>query len=150
MADVKFTPGPWRISNCDVKPTTYNDGRRFLEVLAGDQIRSPHIRSLQGYIDCGGTSVCHIQHGPREANANLIAASPDLYDALDQVMTGGNHLASILVNRVGADFAERFPPEMEPEDALRTLCATDQYDVWCCWREIMLARPALAKARGES
>lgn len=77
------------------------------------------------------------------------AASPDMYDALESVMVGGNHLASILLDKVGPDFAERFPPDMEPQDALRILCATTEYNVWSCWREIMLARAALAKARGQ-
>jgi len=76
------TPGPWRIANCDVHPTEGDDGRRFLDIIAGPEVRSPYEPMVSGFIDCGGMSICQVQHGPREANANLIAASPDLYAAL--------------------------------------------------------------------
>lgn len=66
-------------------------------------------------------------------------------DALERTMIGGNHLATVLIGQLGAGFAERYPPEMDPQDALRTLCATDTYEIWCCWRAIMLARASINK-----
>lgn len=81
-----------------------------------------------------------------------IAATPPSPDpatiereALERTMIGGNHLATVLIGQLGAGFAERYPPEMDPQDALRTLCATDTYEIWCCWRAIMLARASINK-----
>lgn len=56
------------------------------------------------------------------------------------VLRGGNHLSSVLIRRVGADFAERFPPDTDPESVLRLLGATDEFDIWCAWSAIMLHR----------
>jgi hypothetical protein len=72
--------------------------------------------------------------------AHITAERDGLRIALDLTMLGGNHLANILIQKVGADFSERFPPDMDPQDALRRLCATTEYDVWCCWADIMQAR----------
>lgn len=60
------------------------------------------------------------------------------------VLTGGNHLASILIRQLGGDFSEKYPPDLDPESALRSLCATDTYDIWCAWAAIMNARNAAA------
>lgn len=61
-----------------------------------------------------------------------------LLAALHRVIVGGNHLATYKTNR--------WPdPETDPQDALRILCATQEFDMWCCWREIMLARAVLAR-----
>ena len=68
-------------------------------------------------------------------------------EALERVLIGGNHLATVLIKNVGADFADKCPPDMEHEDALRILCATDEYEIWCCWNAIMNAREALAELR---
>ena len=62
------------------------------------------------------------------------------------VLTGGNHLAKLLVHKLGPDFAERCPPDMDPQDALHFLHATPEYDVWCCWSAIMRFRAALPEA----
>lgn len=58
----------------------------------------------------------------------------------DVVLRGGNHLASVLIGRVGADFAERFPPDTCPDSVLHRLGATDEFDIWCAWSAIMLHR----------
>ena len=61
--------------------------------------------------------------------------------ALDGVMVGGNHLATILPNN--------FPQaETEPLIALETMGYGYDYEVWCCWRSIMLARTTLAELTG--
>lgn len=72
-----------------------------------------------------------------------------LREALDGVMIGGNHLATILVHKVGDNFAFHYPPDMDPQEALRTLCATTEYDVWCCWAAIMRARATLTQGEGK-
>jgi len=76
------------------------------------------------------------------SQAQTIAA---LRSALESVMVGGNHLANMLIGQIGAGFAESFPPDMDHETALRQLCATDAYAVWCCWRAMMNARAALSQ-----
>lgn len=68
------------------------------------------------------------------------ARMEQLEGALERALTGGNHLANVLIRNIGPDFADKYPPDMPPEEALRWLCATDTYDVWCCWSAIMQAR----------
>jgi hypothetical protein len=76
--------------------------------------------------------------------------SGELREAWDRVMVGGNHLANVLIAKLGPYFPSKWPPEMHPEEAIRTLCATVEYDVWCCWRAIMLSRQALASTPSSS
>ena len=62
--------------------------------------------------------------------------------ALDGIMVGGNHLAVWL--------PDNHPPvDVEPLVALEKIGAGVSYDVWCCWRSIMLARTILAELKGE-
>lgn len=68
-------------------------------------------------------------------------------EVLECTLIGGNHLATVLIKNIGADFADKCPPDMEHEDALRILCATDEYEVWCCWAAIMNAKEALAELK---
>lgn len=63
--------------------------------------------------------------------------------ALKSMLIGGNHLANVLIGRLGPGFAKEFPPTREPDEALRLMGAGDDYEVWCCWRAIMLARNGL-------
>ena len=65
MADVKFTPGPWEA--CD--PGDYGDFDGESRVVLGNDMRIAVVHWHEG--DCRA-----------DANARLIAASPDLYDAL--------------------------------------------------------------------
>lgn len=67
-----------------------------------------------------------------------------LQGAMDIVTVGGNHLAAILIKNLGPDFHEKWPFDMDPQDALRTLCATDNFDVWCCWSSIKRATTNLS------
>jgi hypothetical protein len=75
----------------------------------------------------------------------LRAQRDQLLAALNLVMVGGNHLANVLIGRLGGGFAAKFPPDLDHEIALRKLGATDEYDVWCCWAAIMTARAAVEK-----
>lgn len=63
---------------------------------------------------------------------------------IENMLIGGNHLANVLIGKLGASFSEVWPFDMDHEDALRTLCATDEYEVWCCWSAMMRAREALS------
>lgn len=65
----------------------------------------------------------------------------------ERVAIGGNHLANVLIARLGGDFTDRFPLGM-PHQKVReeigkagheTLMDDDLYDVWCCWNAIMLS-----------
>jgi len=67
-----------------------------------------------------------------------------LRELLDRVMVGGNHLANVLIGKLGGGFADRYPPSMDAHDALEAIGANDEYEVWCCWRAIMQARAALS------
>lgn len=57
------------------------------------------------------------------------------------VLIGGNHLANVLIGRLGPGFADRFPPD-HPVGYAATEMDQDTYDVWCCWAAIMRARDA--------
>lgn len=70
----------------------------------------------------------------------LEAREAELVEALDSVMVGGNHLALL----IGTDHP---PFTTEPFAALEHYGASDTYEIWCCWRSIMLARATLAKHR---
>lgn len=71
----------------------------------------------------------------------------------NDVMVGGNHLASCLIGSLGGGFAAKFPPSMNSTDALHAIVSISTYDVWCCWKSIMNARDEITKAeailRGE-
>jgi chromosome segregation ATPase len=77
----------------------------------------------------------------RVAIMRLEAKLAKAVEALESVMVGGNHLAILL--------PDTFPPaETKPLDALEIMGAGDSYEVWCCWRSIMLARATLAELTG--
>lgn len=80
------------------------------------------------------------------SHAALRQRVKELEEALDLTMIGGNHLANVLIKNLGATFPERTPYDMAPDDALRIICATDNYDIWCCWSALMRAR-ALSGAK---
>lgn len=73
----KFTPGPWNVSefNCD-------------EIVCSKKITSP----THDYMGRKFNAICNIDDNEyihyfddevKEANANLIAAAPDMYEALE-------------------------------------------------------------------
>lgn len=82
---------------------------------------------------------------PSETVAKLRAREEKLRRALDGVMIGGNHLASMLLSWLGAS-EDKFPPfTTDPKDAQKIIEDPNIYDGWVCWRAIMLARAALAE-----
>lgn len=67
MSEAKFTPGPWEV--CD--PGDYGDFDGESRVVLGNDMRIAVVHWHEGDY-----------RAENDANANLIAASPDLYDAL--------------------------------------------------------------------
>lgn len=83
-----------------------------------------------------------------ERDAALTQAT-EMWGALESVMIGGNHLASMLLNWLGAG-EEKFPPSTSTlDEARKAIDDTNLYDGWVCWRAIMLARAALNHSPGE-
>lgn len=70
MSDVKFTPGPWEA--CD--PGDYGDFDGESRVVLGNDMRIAVVHWHEGDY-----------RAENDANANLIAASPGLYDALQKL-----------------------------------------------------------------
>jgi hypothetical protein len=68
---------------------------------------------------------------PREVRQGLV-----------EVLTGGNHLASVLINRLGAG-PENFPVYETPIEIAQELLVGDTWDIWIGWRSIMRLRNAL-------
>lgn len=64
-----YTPGPWRVSGCQL-------GQKLLIEHGDERERSPCIGSV--YTDGGKL--------PQEANARLIAAAPELLEALQELV----------------------------------------------------------------
>jgi hypothetical protein len=69
-----------------------------------------------------------------EAQAHRIA---ELEAALDNVLTGGNHLALL----IGSDHPLHTASH---EEAMAHYGSRDIYEIWCCWRTMMNAGPILA------
>jgi hypothetical protein len=62
-----------------------------------------------------------------------------LREAYDLCGRGGNHLAGVLISRLGA--GEGFPAYgSKHEDVLKKLGAGENYELWCCWDAGMRAR----------
>jgi len=80
----KFTPGPWSVMN----------GTDVFGELGGDSGDGMNADSADGWqvADCNqGITFCEgieteLGYGVRQANARLIAAAPELYDAADMAL----------------------------------------------------------------
>ena len=86
----------------------------------------------------------------RQAASLLIALDAErgrLREALNLVLTGGNHIASVLIGELGGGFSGRFPPTADHDEVRRQMgfdgIDHDVYEIWCCWNAIMRARSAL-------
>jgi len=79
MSDTKFTPGPWWAAIGKDQPVPYYRG--LVSVLSSD----PHISICTG--ETGDQSGRTCGRDEWEANASLIAAAPDLYEALEHALT---------------------------------------------------------------
>lgn len=82
MNETKFTKGPWFLENMpDVSPTVFNVGPK------------PYGYSQRNEIEC----VCTTYRDESGSNAHLIAAAPEMYEMLEEVLReqkanfGDNH-----------------------------------------------------------
>ena len=66
----------------------------------------------------------------------------DIQKELDAVLTGGNHLASILIGHLGAG-EETFPSYKASPGHVGDVLDGDVWDTWVAWRAIMLLRDKL-------
>ena len=66
---MKSSPGPWNATT-SIMPNTYSAGRLIVEDCNGNSVCATSLRGVQGDID------------KMHANANLIAAAPELLDIL--------------------------------------------------------------------
>ena len=137
MADTKFTPGPWRV----VERASMDDGSVYPTHILGGAADF-HVCLMES------AAVAALLHSGEwktvvstsAANANLIAAAPDLHDACQTFH------AWLLHEETGFDHGTHDRNTPEGEAAWREwwskgmdLCALAQEQV----------RAALAKARGE-
>lgn len=71
-------------------------------------------------------------------------------NAIQQVLIGGNHLASVLINRLGCD-ESRFPPYMSSyEQAQAAISDPETLDIWVAWAAIGRLAQATREARCDS
>lgn len=66
-----------------------------------------------------------------------------LRKAVDRMQIGGNHVASVLIGRLGAGFSKKWPHGTSHSVVLEALGAGDDYEMWCCWNASMSARDSL-------
>lgn len=96
------------------------------------------------------------KHDPdifRDVARAYLAHTDTMRTQIDQIMTGGNHLGSALINKLGIHNTQ-FPPydtEFDrAQDIIRSTVGTKEWvlwwDVWACWAMIMRARDALCLA----
>lgn len=144
MSDTKFTPGPWRLTPyykvlrhgaALAREPSPNRWQGIVEPVPGSDYGSRSFVvgvGIEGHADDYWLSI-------KDANANLIASSPDLYAALEAstkwLISERDSLYGCITDSEGNI------PEGEDEDAdyLRELD-----------RVIDANRAALAKARGET
>ena len=107
----KFTPGPWHLEDARGEDNEH----LFWEVLGDSEVYRGHLATLQHSESISGTT-----REENDANALLVSAAPELYDALDRIM----HYA-----RIGAAASDVMPVDQP---------------------EFINAVSALKKARGES
>jgi len=67
-------------------------------------------------------------------------------EKVDQMLTVGNHLASVLINRLGASYA-KFPPYSTPIKSAQKILSGDDLELWICWRGMMLFRDFIRESR---
>ena len=109
MSATKWTPGPWIVDNDDPKNIAIRPANQgFLLAAIGDFMET--------------------HKGARKANARLIAAAPELAEALESFANSAEAYMKY--------HGEKFYPDIEPKPT-------------GLWPQIHKARAALAKAKGE-
>lgn len=114
-----FTPGPWFFGRtAEGERLVLGDRMKYVARIRIHQV--PRVMGLH-------------EEKRREANAQLIVAAPDLYDALDGLRVELAHIAMARACAVGRDKSE-WDSFLTPSERLKWAAALD----------------ALAKARGEA
>lgn len=113
----KFTPGPWFV-----------DHKSPFLVRAGDDIDGRHIAHI-------GPANCTPRFDVDEPNAKLIAAAPDLLEALEALADSAPSACCVDFHHKPGDY----------HDADESCPALDRYEDAC-----LSARAAIARARGEA
>ncbi len=85
MGAVKHTPGPWVTRRAKAPDNT---GGFDWAIAAGGKVIAEAFENV-GYLTDGAT----YDGLPAEANANLIAAAPDLFAVVEEWLTIGNKLS---------------------------------------------------------
>jgi hypothetical protein len=70
-----------------------------------------------------------------------VVSVEDLAPELESVMVGGNHLANLLIGRLRM----KHPDYRTPIGTAQALLSGDDFDLWVCWRSIMLLRDKMEK-----
>ena len=113
MSETKWTPGPWHVADD-------HHVRAVLDVRDSDGWDVAKLYSARGDVDTRDSSGVWRDDPVRIANARLIAAAPELYEALVRLE------AELVEDKYGENY--------EPSP----------------FENLAIARAALAKARGES
>ena len=58
-------------------------------------------------------------------------------DLLDDVLIGGNHLASLLIQLTGGINPQTFPNHTESVETAQLSLTPNVFDIWVAWRAIM-------------
>ncbi|CEF54582.1 hypothetical protein [Acetobacter ghanensis] len=116
MSEAKFTPGPWHLE-------------AGFESSPGDFEEYWQVHDGQDAIVCS-SSFCTAEN--KEANARLIAAAPELYEALNGLL------------RTLAESGIELDSLSSPTPLINLLNTEEEYAV------LEQSRAALAKARGEA
>ena len=131
----------------------YADGRKSYAVgMVNDAVRKGYDAGWLVHSHEKDPAFARDGMGPEyrsvEARSEALEAEVKrLREAFHSAMAGVNHLASQLISRLGADFAEQYPFDMDVGTALRRLHATVEFDMWCAWASAMKARAALEASR---
>lgn len=95
MTDKKWTPGPWEVYDCSgtqMEKSRYENGA--FQVFSDD---CDH----HAVADCSCNHTCRMED-EIEANAHLIAAAPELYDALEVALVVLENMEAYGVGRLHA------------------------------------------------
>lgn len=74
---------------------------------------------------------------------NFILENEKLRSIIDRLLTAGNHIATYKTDAWPDYQLDGLSRDQQCRSALWILGATRQYDMWCCWSEMMQARDEL-------
>ncbi|MCB1460945.1 MAG: hypothetical protein KDJ90_00600 [Nitratireductor sp.] len=89
-------------------------------------------------------NLVHFSRLDPQTVAALVSEVIEAREVVEGVLIAGNHLASLLIGKIGAHFSTAFPPETDPEMVCARI-SSDEFDLWIAWASIMRARSFLNK-----